>query len=275
MDIKDYIEKHFGLTVIKIIPTAKGSGRTFNVTTNNGNYIAKSSVRSDYLTIHQKAQPILEKAGFKQDRVIFHDELLTLYEWLDGDGSGALTPERMRNAILYTKRYFDALKTLPVDEIEIKRMNAWDDAKSLGFLLDEFPNCAEYATAPCIHAAIKRLSAHRELLDKLPKQLIHGDLGADNFLFIDDEVNAIIDFTPETAPDLYGICQFLYWNVLWQEGNSSSLHQWARVYSDRIEFELFDILMIQAALFRVVGPLLNGYVNLDKRMMLLECLLKR
>ena len=275
MGAKDYIESHFGITVIKITPTVKGSGSTFDVITDTGRFIAKYGVRPDYISIQRKAHPVLEQAGLKQARIIFHDEQFTLYEWLDGDGNGTLTPERMHNSVLYISRYLEALKSVSVNETEIMRINAWDDAKSLDFLLDEFPNYAEYITDPCLSAAVGHLYEHRQLIDRQPKQLVHGDLGADNFLFVGNDVGAIIDFTPEIVSDLYGLCQFLYWNVLWQENNPSSLHKWADLYSSDIDYEVLDLFMIQAALFRVVGPLLNGYINLDKRIMLLESLLKK
>jgi thiamine kinase-like enzyme len=274
LELKDYIEENFRITVFQTVPTAKGSGNTFDVTSDTGRYIAKCGVRSDFIAIQQKIQPLLEKAGLKQARIIFHDEKVVLYEWLDGDGSGQLTPQRMRNAVLYMKKYFEVLHSLPAGEIEIKRMNAWDDAKSLDFLLDEFPRYAEYIAAPCLSAAVKRLSENRVLLSKQPKQLIHGDLGADNFIFAGDEVAAIIDFTPEIAPALYGLCHFLYWNVLWRENNPSSLHQWAGLYTGEYDHEVFDLLMIQAALFRVAGPLLNGIGNLEKRIVILDHLLE-
>ncbi|MDF2935492.1 MAG: hypothetical protein K0Q90_865 [Paenibacillaceae bacterium] len=106
-----------------------------------------------------------------------------------------------------------------------------------------------------------------------PKQLVHGDLGSDNFLFQGDTVCSVIDFTPEIASELYGLCQFLYWNVLWQEESASSLYAWGKRYSEQPDEELFNCFMLQASLFRVTGPLLNGSSNVDKRIKLLDILL--
>lgn len=273
MDLKNYIETHFNLNVITVNSTANGSGNTYDVITRTGRYIVKLGERSDFLSVYRKVQPFLDKAGLVQSRIAYSDEKLILYEWLNGETPKELTPTRVERAILYMKRYFEVLKNIPLNEIKIRKTNTWDDAKSLSFLLKEFPKTVHYQKYPSIVAGIERLSKVQELLEMLPKQLVHSDLGADNFLFIGDEVNAIIDFTPEIAPDLYGLCQFLYWNVLWKENNLSSLHRWANLYSNYIDYEVFDLLMIQAALYRVVGPLLNGYANLDKRLMLLDSLL--
>ncbi|MNO07442.1 hypothetical protein D3C81_2296270 [compost metagenome] len=73
---------------------------------------------------------------------------------------------------------------------------------------------------------------------------------------------------------MYGLCQFLYWNVLWQEESAASLHTWAKVYSEVMNEEIFDCCMLQATLYRVVGPLLNGVTTVHKRVHLLEVLLE-
>lgn len=257
---------------MEIKATVNGSGGTFDVTTPIGHYIAKLGERSDFLSEYRKVCPILEEDGLKQSHIAYSDEKLTLYEWLNGETYKTLTPERVENAILYMKRYFEVLKKIPLNTINIKRMNTWDDAKSLRFLLDEFPKMNYYQVFPCVIAAIKHLSKAREMLVNFPKQLIHSDLGADNFLFIDNKVNAIIDFTPEIAPDIYGFCQFLYWNVLWSQ-KKTSLYKLVSMYSSKIDYEVFRLFVLQAALFRVVGPLMNGCSDLGKRVALLEELL--
>ncbi len=275
MNIKEHIEQHFNVSVLEIRPTSNGSGMTFDIITRTGRYIAKLGERSDFLSVYRKVWPVLEEAGLKQSHIVYSDDILTLYEWLNGETEKLLTPEKMGNAVLYIKRYNEVLKQISSDEIKIQRMNAWDDAGSLSFLLDEFPQTVHYSTFPCAAYVIKCLTKGREILENLPKQLIHSDLGADNFLFIDDKVNAIIDFTPQIAPEIYGLCQFLYWNVLWKEENTCSLLKWAAMYSEQINREVFYLLMLQTALFRVVGPLLNGRSDLEKRTVLLEELLSK
>ncbi|MHB8065904.1 MAG: hypothetical protein ACYDG2_25360 [Ruminiclostridium sp.] len=71
------------------------------------------------------------------------------------------------------KRYFEILKNIPLNEIKTKRINAWDDAKSLSYLLDEFPRTMHYQKHSCVTAAIEHLSKNSEVLEALPKQLIH------------------------------------------------------------------------------------------------------
>lgn len=272
--MKEWIEQQLGESVLEITPTENGSGATYVICTLQGRYIAKRGERQDFLALYRKIQPELAGAGLKQSQILGHNEQIVLYEWLEGITCRTLTPEKIKNAILYIRDYFDVLRRIPIENIALSRMNVWDDAKSLQFLLDEFPKMDQYSSVPCIAAAVDRLSKTRKLVEKLPIQLIHGDLGGDNFLFLGDKVNSIIDFTPEIASDMYGLCQFLYWNVLWQEESARSLHTWSRMYSEQLNEEIFDFFMLQAALFRVVGPLLNGSSNLMKRIMLLEILLK-
>lgn len=118
MDLKDYIEIHFNLNVITVNST--------DVTTRTGRYIVKLGERSDFLAVYRKVQPFLDKAGLVQSSIAYSDEKLILYEWLDGETLKELTPTRVEKAILYTKRYFEVLKNISLDELKIKKINTWD-----------------------------------------------------------------------------------------------------------------------------------------------------
>lgn len=269
-----WIEGQLGEKVLNIIPTESGSGATSFVQTQTGCYIAKAGERQDFLDLYEKVLPLLESAGLKQSHIVARSERIVLYEWIAGDTCKVFSEVQTIQAIKYIKKYFEALRSFPINDIKLKRQNAWDDAQSLEFLLDKLPDTGIFSVSPSIAEATARLSKIRDLITKLPKQLIHGDLGADNFLMRGNMVTSIIDFTPQIAPEMYGLCQFLYWNVLWHEESAASLHTWAKVYSEEVDKVTFDCCMLQAALFRVVGPLLNGITTVNKRVQLLEVLLE-
>ncbi len=272
--MRGWVERQLGEEVLIIIPTECGSGATSIVQTQKGRYIAKVGERQDFLDLYEKVLPLLESSGLKQSHIIARSNRLVLYEWITGDTCKVFSEVQTKQAIKYIKKYFEALRSFPINDVKLERQNAWDDAQSLEFLLDKLPDTGIFSVSPSIAEATARLSRMRDLITTLPKQLIHGDLGADNFLMRGNMVTSIIDFTPQIAPEMYGLCQFLYWNVLWQEESAASLHTWAKVYSEVMNEEIFDCCMLQVTLYRVVGPLLNGVTTVHKRVHLLEVLLE-
>jgi hypothetical protein len=94
-----------------------------------------------------------------------------------------------------------------------------------------------------------------DLLNHLPKQLIHSDLGPGNIIFAGGEVKSIIDFTPAYEHEFYSVAQFLYWTCLWDFERDRSYR--------RIKFALDagkDVLfayLVKACMFRFLGPALN------------------
>ena len=112
-------------------------------------------------------------------------------------------------------------------------------------------------------------------MEKAPKQLIHSDLGPDNFLFNGDDVYSIIDFTPEYENEIYSLCQFCYWNYFWISiENEQLINDCLKIYYQRnaseVEKKIFNIFMVKAALFRVAGVIMAGNKNLDNRFNILK-----
>ena len=61
-----------------------------------------------------------------------------------------------------------------------------------------------------IRTAIGWLTEHEAALGRLPRQLVHGDIGPDNVLLDGAQVVAIIDFTPHVLPVLCAASTALY-----------------------------------------------------------------
>jgi Ser/Thr protein kinase RdoA (MazF antagonist) len=169
------------------------------------------------------------------------------------------------------------LLDVPFVPEEIKEFNIWDKAKSLDFLINrfEYKNLSlEQSNILLIEKAIQILSDNIDMLLKIPKQLIHSDLGPDNILFKNDSVYSIIDFTPEYENEIYSLCLFCYWNHFWNSTGGDSLENWLKIYYDRTvsktEKELFQILMIKAALFKIAGALMSGKMDLTNRFNILN-----
>jgi hypothetical protein len=80
-------------------------------------------------------------------------------------------------------------------------------------LLAELPGLVRHyglATRPT-DIAITWLAQHQAALGRMPRQLVHGDIGPDNVLLDGEQVVAIIDFTPHVLPVLFAASTALYW----------------------------------------------------------------
>ncbi len=214
-------------------------------------------------------------------------EGIVLYEFIDGDIYKSLNQLQLQNAVKYIKKCNEALKTVPFNKDEIKARNHWDQARSIGFITEEFPKYLpemniESEDKRNISEAIRILTENNEKIAALQCQLIHADLGPDNIIFKGDEVISIIDFTPAYGHELYSLCQFIYWTYLWgnQSYHKEEIAEFYRLYSfNNIgdEMEIFDLLLLKAVLYRIIGPFLDmlnkndiDYDGLTKRFTILK-----
>jgi Ser/Thr protein kinase RdoA (MazF antagonist) len=300
MEIIDIIQNNYSVgLVIQIRKTEHGSGNTFLVETKLAKYIAKTNERIDFLRIYDQVQDILNQQNLLQSKLIRTNqgflatpEGLALYEYISGDTYQVLSKSQCENALKYIRRYNEALKAVPFSENCLDNKNHWDQAKSIDFIIDQFPGYlsslnVEVEAKQNIAAAIEILSENKTKITTLQRQLIHSDLGSDNFIFQGDQVISIIDFTPEYSPEIYSLCQFIYWNYLWVNRNNdqAEINRYLKIYNlnaqQYMEMELFSLLMIKAALYRIIGPLIDlihqdikDYHQLQKRFCVLSELLK-
>lgn len=296
MELKSILENNYRLGSIKsIMKTEKGSGDTYLVKTVNQKYIAKVNVRQDFINIYNDVQKLLRQIGFvvsgimpTADGDICTKCGLVLYEFLDGQSYSNLTYIQMKNALDYLRDYNKALVGVSSTPENILMLNHWDQARSLAFIVEEFPAILSTVQLSddgnaVIQKAVNILSVNRSFLHHQTEQLIHADLGPDNIMFTDNDVLSIIDFTPEYNHHLYSIAQFVYWNIFWHGSKIThmELNEVLSIYLARsassFEIKLFSILLVRSAIFRIAGPLLdklhNGVTNynsLKKRLHILR-----
>ncbi|WP_207706890.1 phosphotransferase [Alkaliphilus pronyensis] len=301
MDIKRIILENYDLyNINKIIPSKLGSSSAFIIETTTDKYIAKMNERKDFITVYDKVQEKLNKIGMIQSKIvrtnmkqIITGEGIVLYEYIDGISYREFNDIQMKKAIKYVAEYNRVLRTVSFSSNDLKMKNHWDYAKSIDYVLSKFPNKLKNYSLPTenresIINAINMLSDNLERLLALRKQLIHTDLGSDNFILDEnDEIISIIDFTPEYDSEYYSLGHFIYWNYLWRtaDTNFDTIMEVKNIYEDviktRLDDNIFYILLIRVAIFRIVGPILEliekriSYNNsLDKRFTILTNLLK-
>jgi Ser/Thr protein kinase RdoA (MazF antagonist) len=298
--LHEIIEKNYNIGAIaKIEKTTNGSGNTYMIETNVGKYIAKVNERIDFVSIYNKVERALNSLGFIQSCIIkttknkiMASEGVVLYEYINGENHLVLSEAQSNNAIKYMKEYNKALKMVPFNKEEISVINYWDKARSLDFIIRELPTLTnksqlEEIDRKNICETINILTNNKLALEKQGKQLIHSDLGADNFIFQGNEVISIIDFTPDNNHELYSLCQFIYWNYLWSANDFDirKVNNYLSIYnSDGAldnEDKGFYLLLLNTALYRITGPLIDkhergisDYSSLKKRFFILDKLLK-
>ncbi|MCQ4923575.1 phosphotransferase [Tissierella carlieri] len=296
MELYEIIENDYSIgSIIEIEKTKHGSGNTYFVETNRKEYIAKINERMDFVHIYDKVQKLLNEMNLLQSCIIktncggvMTSEGVVLYEFIDGDSCTILTKSQSENAIRYIRKYNKALSLIPfkIEELDVK--NHWDKARSIDFIINEFSNYLieleiDTQDKKYIYDAINMLSKNKSRITDKNKQLIHSDLGADNFIFKDDKVISIIDFTPEYNHEVYSLCQFIYWNYLWNTSNinKDDINNYLKIYNFdddiNIEKDAFYLLLLNAALYRIVGPLIDklnrnnkDYKGLKKRFFILK-----
>jgi len=275
--------------IVSVKPTKNGSGNTFYIETNDGVYIAKLNERIDFVSLYDKIQPILSEQGFLQSKVIrtkknklMASELFVLYSFLSGANSNSLNKQQILNAVKYMKFYNSTLASIPFSPLELKVDNHWDKANSLNFIINDFQySIFELGSQNnnVLSDAIQILRGSLPILCDSKKQLVHSDLGPDNFLFTGNDVLSIIDFTPSYEHEFYSLCQFCYWVFLWTDTASKTiLDDLLKVYNltdvSKNDMSIFYTLLIKASLFRVVGMLLSNteinIPNANKRIKILE-----
>lgn len=287
---EDQIQRYYDVGRVHSIAQTDHNG-VWMLDTTHGRFVAKLGQREDHLRLHFQAQQALQDHGLHCNHVVptAEDALLTpkglaIFTWVPGESIQALDASRCDAVFTYLPAYFRALAAVPCVEGDFCRRNGWDDAQSLDYLLKQFP--LQLADMPLtevdravLAGAVDRLRIEQIRLQTLQRQLIHADLGPDNFLFDGSQVTAVIDFTPAYDCPLYAVAQFVYWNDLYPNPCTprnvllERLHAFAPgAWSDG----LMMAMLLRATLYRAAGPLLEmahaGDVHQTRLRPRIECI---
>lgn len=271
LPIEQQIQQYYSLDTILSVNQTDHFG-VWMLETSQGRFVAKLGQREDHLRLHVRAQQALQEHGLRCNLVVPTAEgsLLTpqglaLFAWVQGECVRTLDAVRRDAALTYLPTYLQALATVPCSEEDFYRRNGWDDAQSLDYLLTYFPE--QLAGMPLsgenravFLGAIERLRVMQPRLQLLARQLIHGDLGPDHFLFDGNQVIAVIDFTPAYDSPLYAVAQFIYWDDLYPNPSTSCrvlLERFRPLNRCGAEDNLVLDMLLRAALYRAAGPLLE------------------
>lgn len=298
MDIVKLVKLYYQIgSLVAVKKTVFGSGNTFLIETETDNYVAKLNNKANEIEIYNRVQKQLLLSGINQPGIILTKSKkliaphgLVLYEYIQGDTFASFDKDMEKKALRYLFRYNQELKKVQIDECELMVQNDWDRIRSLDYICNEVPQRIidlkiDQEWKEVLLDGIEVLIKHKGQLGKLHKQIIHSDLGADNFLVLDDEICAVIDFTLEINHELYSLAHFIYWNYMWSanELEKKVIDHYFNNYYGQINNSNKDfyLLLLRASIFRVLGPLFNishsktpDYTKLSKRIELVKWIKK-
>jgi Ser/Thr protein kinase RdoA (MazF antagonist) len=188
------------------------------VTTSAGTYLLKPAWRTADVALLAELSA-LSQHGIRQPAVIrtAAGELVSpngffLQEFLPGEPVLEPTGRQVRSVMRAVAGLHVALSTWPAG-YEPDRDSLFVRVTDPAFLIAELPGLIRYyglAGGPA-GTAIPWLAERQADLSRLPRQLVHGDIGPDNVLLDGEHVVAIIDFTPHVLPVLSAASTALYW----------------------------------------------------------------
>jgi Ser/Thr protein kinase RdoA (MazF antagonist) len=270
--------------VIVAGPLAAGSDRARQVVTAGGSYVLKPAYRMADVELYAQVAAQLTARGIRQPRVEptrsgghVTSSGYFLQELLPGVSPSRPTPAQTAAAMRHVAAYHLALGELALG-YEPDHGSIWVRVTDPGFLLAELPGLlashglADPASLPAsppgsppgspVDAALDYLRRSRPGLAALPRQLVHGDIGPDNFLMAGDDVVALIDFTPHWQPVLFAAATALYWFHVYGQPHVSAgqlrasmatmaeLRPWTEA-----ELALWPASLVLEALRRLATPL--------------------
>jgi Ser/Thr protein kinase RdoA (MazF antagonist) len=188
------------------------------VTTSAGTYLLKPAWRAADVALLAEL-PSLSRHGIRQPAVIRTGagELVSpngyfLQEFLPGEPALEPTNPQVRAVMRAVASLHVALRAWPAG-YEPDRDSVFVQVTEPAFLIAELPGLVRHygiASRP-VETAIAWLAEGQAAVGRLPRQLVHGDIGPDNVLLDGEHVVAIIDFTPHLLPVLCAASTALYW----------------------------------------------------------------
>ena len=298
MIIEEMLKKHYNIeNISNVQKTVYGSGNTYIVSTPEKKYMLKSKCKVEDAEIYRMIEKENICANIPKPYWNSKDDILTessfiLYEFYEGETLSMFDDAMVTQAIVEIKNLNNQLKLIR-DTMCFKVTNDWDRIRDNDYILNELYGRITklemlYEWKTTIIRSIEYLKENKELLNSENYQLIHLDLGPDNFLVNGNIITKVLDFTPGYNLELLSLAQFVYWNYFWNKEvfEEQKVNDYLRHYCDKKDVEKlqheFNLSIILACLYRVVGLLLDmersqkiECSRLEKRMKILNWNLNR
>lgn len=261
--------------VIEIIEPDNGSGEVYIIKTINKSYVLKNSQRSDFVEVYKTIYDVLTGENIRINKIVRtkNSELISsqnsiVLDYIEGDVKKEFDYSHLRKAIKYLVDFNNVISVVKIDEIRLDSINVWDYAKSMQYVSRVLSDT--FKSDDLLKIFNDRVSnivnfINEYLLDFQigDNQLIHSDLGADNFVLRNDEFIGVIDFTPDIDSKHYSFAHFMYWNCLWNNSDIvySDINMIFDIYKDYCIEKYSDkdllLYLIKASIYRFAAPTLS------------------
>ena len=294
MNLRDaeLVAAGFGLGRLEsVTPLARGGPGVMKLTTPAGVFIAKPAGRAGEAELHERVSLALTESGIRQARLrrSLSGSLVggaghTVQEFLTGRVCLAPTAAQTAATMRHVTAYHVALTQVPPPAALRADGSLWHRVASAGYLVRELPGLlADRHSWPgpqrpvdterpvdadgsvsdgSVTDALAEVTNSLDRMRRLPRQLVHGDIGPDNVLMDGDEVQAIIDFTPHHQPFLFALATAVYWYHVYGRyridldaiGASLAATAGQRPWTS-LEAALWPAMLAREALRRLATPL--------------------
>jgi Phosphotransferase enzyme family len=213
--------------VLATSPLSGGGPDVVKLTTTSGDWVIKPGSNRTTAELYPRVASALNAAGLRQAvprlTVAGFPVSVSGYsaqEFLPGRICVQPTAAQIAATMRHIAEYHRVLEQLrPPAQLSVAD-NIFQRVASAEFLLRELPGLVrDPGTWPepptecqqTVEVALRLVHDSLPLLNQLPTQLVHGDIGPDNVLMNGDAVVSIIDFTPYDEPFLFALSSAVYW----------------------------------------------------------------
>ncbi len=250
------------LEVCRLVP---GTDRAIRLTTSSGMFVLKRAHDVRHLPVLAEAAEVLTDRGLPHPRLrlgptgqVASDGWFA-QEYLQGDAVASPTLAQTAAAMRYLGGFLAALSHLPNPGLPI---SVWVELTDPIWLVE---NALQLASgrglaaeqSDAIEAATELVAERAEQFKCLPQQLVHGDIGPDQFLWAGADVASLVDFTPFWESALFAVAGALYWFDIRRGADAavvidhfSLVRRWSTA-----ERQLLPYALLREALRRVATPL--------------------
>jgi len=284
MDAKSFVKKHYGIDALAV--SKHPSKDVWLIKAENEIFVLKDNQRYDFLTIEEEANQVLERHHIVTRKIIKNNlgylctGSFALFTYVPGTYKDNFNMDEIDSSLTFLAEYNKALAK--VSKHEIDKINEYDEVKEIDYIVNTLPleidsYQADLYQKAMLKEAVQVITDNKDLLESLPKQLIHADLGADNFLFYKNAIYSIVDFTPDYDAEEYALAEYVYWciyhNETWDYEKINNIKNSYFKKSGLKDNNAFYPLLVKAALIRVALTYMSGNTPIEKRFNFLDFIL--
>lgn len=250
------------------------TSEVIKLTTTRGTFVLKPVYREFEVRLYAQVAAALNARGIRQARLartaggsLVSTCGRSVQEFLPWPACLSPTAAQSTAVMRHLADYDAALAGVAVPAAVSAADTVWNRVARPGYLLQRLPDLLSRFGPPDadqapVAAALGYLEAALPQVRRLPRQIVHGDIGPDNVLMDGGQVGAIIDFTPFAEPVLFGLAGALYWYHVhgYSRPDVAQVRASVGAYGERRqltdeELAVWPVMLLRESLRRLATPL--------------------